>query len=62
MAEPHADPHAPERRVIELRREHLWPAAIAVGLLIVALVNVTFIYIAVTGADEVVPSYVHGPR
>jgi hypothetical protein len=34
-----------------------WPAAIAVGLLVMILVNLAFIYIAVSGADEVVPSY-----
>ncbi|MEZ4415520.1 MAG: hypothetical protein R3E10_07170 [Gemmatimonadota bacterium] len=56
-----ADSAAP-KRVIELSRDHVWPVAIAIGLLLVALVNVTFIYIAVTGADEVVPSYVSGPR
>jgi len=34
-----------------------WPAAIAIGLLVMILVNLAFIYIAVSGADEVVPSY-----
>jgi hypothetical protein len=34
-----------------------WPLAIIVGLILVILVNFTFIYIAVQGADQVVPSY-----
>lgn len=37
--------------------DRLWPIAIIVGLLLVVLVNLTFIYIAVSGADQVVPSY-----
>ncbi len=49
-------------RVWELNRDHVWPAAIIIGLVLVALVNFTFIYIAVSGADEVAPSYVTGPR
>ena len=35
----------------------LWPTLIIVGLTLVILVNLTFIYVAVTGADQVVPSY-----
>ena len=35
----------------------LWPILITVGLVLVILVNAIFIYIAVKGADEVVPSY-----
>lgn len=35
----------------------LWPILITVGLALVILVNAVFIYIAVKGADEVVPSY-----
>jgi len=34
-----------------------WPVGIAIGLLIVVLMNLAFIYIAVSGKDEVVPSY-----
>jgi hypothetical protein len=34
-----------------------WPHAIILGMLLVILVNVAFIYIAVSGADQVVPSY-----
>lgn len=39
-----------------------WPLAIIVGLMVVVGVNLTFIYIAVSGADEVVPSYVEEER
>jgi len=35
----------------------LWPSLIIVGLIFVILVNAIFIYIAVSGADDVVPSY-----
>ena len=46
-------------RLPESRRssDWVWPAAIVAGLLMVVFVNVAFIYIAVSGADEVVPSY-----
>lgn len=37
--------------------ERLWPAIIIVGLLVVILMNAVFIYIAVSGQDEVVPTY-----
>lgn len=37
--------------------EALWPRAILIGLLLVVAVNIAFIYIAVSGADEVVSSY-----
>ena len=40
----------------------LWPVLIVVGLLIVVLVNAVFIYVAVSGKDEVVPSYQTEPR
>ena len=40
----------------------LWPIAIAIGLLLVVLVNLAFIYIAVSGADEITPSYFTEPR
>ena len=39
-----------------------WPWAIAIGLLIVILVNAAFAYIAVHGADPVVRSYLTEPR
>ena len=35
----------------------IWPMIITVGLIVVLVVNVLFIYIAVKGADAVVPSY-----
>ena len=35
----------------------LWPTLITIGLVLVILVNAVFIYIAVSGADDVVPSY-----
>jgi hypothetical protein len=41
----------------ERRRDLRWPIAIAVGLFLVVLVNLAFIYIAVSGKDEIVPSY-----
>jgi hypothetical protein len=44
------DPRAP-------RDDRLWPIAIVIGLVLVVLVNLAFIYIAVSGADQVVPSY-----
>ncbi|MDZ4862613.1 MAG: hypothetical protein SGJ01_04130 [Gemmatimonadota bacterium] len=34
-----------------------WPWAIALGLLLVILVNVAFAWIAISGADPVVSSY-----
>ena len=40
----------------------IWPVAVAVSLLVVVCVNLGFVYIAVTGADEVVPSYVEEER
>lgn len=41
----------------EGRRNLRWPIAIAVGLFLVILVNLTFIYIAVSGKDDIVPTY-----
>lgn len=38
-------------------RFRLWPFLITVGLVFVVVVNAIFIYIAVSGADDVVPSY-----
>lgn len=45
-----------------LRKEVVWPVIITVGLILVVLVNAFFIYIAVSGADPVAPSYVQGDR
>jgi hypothetical protein len=39
------------------RNDRRWPIGIAIGLILVVLVNLAFIYIAVSGKDEVVPSY-----
>jgi len=41
----------------EPRPDLRWPIGIAVGLLLVILVNLAFIYISVSGQDEIVPSY-----
>ena len=52
----------PEKPQIQLRDDMVWPAIIVVALVLVVVVNAVFIYIAVTGADEVAPSYVAGQR
>jgi len=39
-----------------------WPWGIAIGLVIVILVNVVFAYVAIHGADTVVSSYQTEPR
>ena len=44
-------------QVAEKSRPWLWPLLIICGAIVVIGVNVAFIYIAVSGADEVVPSY-----
>lgn len=44
------------------RAESSWPLGIFLGLLIVVVVNVLFVYIAVSGADRVAPSYAAEPR
>ncbi|NNF29223.1 MAG: hypothetical protein HKN73_18500 [Gemmatimonadetes bacterium] len=49
-------------RTVELSRDHLWPLAIVLGLAAVVLVNLLFIYVAVSEADPVVPSYVSEHR
>jgi len=40
----------------------VWPILITLGLALVILVNAVFIYIAVSGADDVVPSYLTEER
>jgi hypothetical protein len=45
-----------------LRKDRLWPILITLGLAFVFLVNGLFIYIALKGADEVVPSYLTEER
>ncbi|GMV06876.1 MAG: hypothetical protein AMXMBFR53_31510 [Gemmatimonadota bacterium] len=47
---------------VTLSRDQLWPIIIIVALALVMLVNAVFIYIAVSGADEVAPSYTQGDR
>jgi hypothetical protein len=42
--------------------DRLWPTIIIIGLVVVGLVNGLFIYIAVSGADDVVPSYLTEER
>lgn len=53
---------APPPGRITVSRDWLWPMALAIALAVVLAVNGIFIYIAVTGADEVAPSYVEGER
>jgi hypothetical protein len=57
------DPDAgPAPRTLEIRAEWIWPVAIIVALLIVVAVNAAYIWVAVSGADDVVPSYVAEDR
>ena len=51
MARPEAesDPSGLDRTI--------WPAALVIGMLIVILMNVAFIWIAVSGGDQVVDTY-----
>ena len=51
-----ADGTAPTGR-ITLSRDNLWAWIIGIALAVVLAVNAVFIYIAVTGADPVAPSY-----
>ncbi len=39
------------------KKAWIWPVGIALGLFLVIAVNVGFIVVAVSGADEVVESY-----
>lgn len=58
-------PEPPTRRQgrsLTLSRDLVWPTAIALFLATVVAVNMVFIWVAVSGADEVVPSYVTGER
>jgi hypothetical protein len=43
-------------------RDRLWPWGIALGLVLVILVNAVFAYVAIHGADTVVSSYQTEPR
>jgi hypothetical protein len=40
----------------------IWPAALIVGMLIVILMNIAFIWVAVSGEDQVVDTYQTEPR
>ena len=51
-----------ERGAGALAGGRIWPVAVALSLFVVVCVNLAFVYIAVTGADEVVPSYVEEER
>jgi hypothetical protein len=62
LVEKTTDAATPQRGRITLSPDQLWPALIVIGLVIVMAVNAMFIYIAVSGADEVVPSYDAGER
>ncbi len=44
------------------RRRSPWPLAIVIGLVLMALVNVLFIYIAVRGQEPVAESYTRPGR
>lgn len=48
---------APPEGAARTRRDLTWPVILAVALLLVVIVNAVFIYVAVSGADEVAPSY-----
>jgi hypothetical protein len=43
--------------VEKTEKDHLWPWIIGIALAVVMAVNAAFIYIAVSGADSVTPSY-----
>lgn len=51
-----------EQETTEVKRDRLWPILLTLGLGTVIAVNALFIYIAVTGADDVDPAYVQGDR
>jgi len=47
----------------QTRREALiWPVGLAIAFAVVLAVNAFFIYVAVSGSDDVVPSYYSEPR
>lgn len=50
-------PHGVDATFARQPGDRVWPIFITVGLVLVVLVNALFIYIAVSGADDVVPSY-----
>ncbi len=60
--EPEEPVREPEASGSLLATGRIWPVAVALSLFVVVCVNLAFVYIAVTGADEVVPSYVDEER
>lgn len=56
MTERPVTPEAGGRDIV-VSRDWIWPAAIIAGLTLVVLVNLAFVWVAVGGADAVVPSY-----
>ena len=58
---PNATGETPPRDTV-VSSDSLWPTMIIVGLLLVVIVNIAFVTIAVSGQDDVVPSYVEGDR
>lgn len=46
-----------EKGKVIVDRDHLWPWIIGIALAVVMVVNAVFIYIAVSKADPVAPSY-----
>jgi hypothetical protein len=48
--------------VATAEKDRLWAWIIGIALAVVLAVNAAFIYIAVTGADPVAPSYNSGQR
>lgn len=56
------EPRGASAQELDSRPDHLWPRLIVGGLLLVVVVNFAFIWIAVSGADDIVPSYVEEER
>lgn len=56
------EPRGTSAHELDSRPDHLWPRLIVGGLLLVVVVNFAFIWIAVSGADDIVPSYVEEER
>lgn len=59
---PRTEPSSEDKGKITVSKDMLWPVILIVALVVVMLVNGLFIYIAVSGADDVVPSYNQGER
>jgi hypothetical protein len=50
-----------EGRSMEKKRSP-WVVGIIIGFMVMLLMNAVFIYVAVKGADQVVPSYISEKR